>query len=263
MNNKNSGKSQLVVFALLFTGLFLTLFSVIYNARRDSISIYSDMATKPAKTFPTKVVTSPQKTIVPVSEKITSNTINLDVPFITQAPFRAWKVYPFNHTCEEASVLMIRYYLTGKKIVDEHTTKQELLSMVDFENKTYGFSDDTTTEETARLIKDYYGYDVQVYYDISSEEIKKEIDKGSPVIVPTAGRLLGNPYFTPPGPEYHMLVIKGYDSEGFITNDPGTYNRGIDYKYSFGVLKDAIHDFNQTTKTADGRSAMIVVTLPQ
>lgn len=189
------------------------------------------------------------------------DSININVPFVTQAPFRLWTTYPFNHTCEEASVLMLNYFLDGIKTVDENQTKQELLSMIDFENKTYGFSDDTTTAQTAALIRDYYGYDVKVFYNISSDDIKKELIKGNPVIVPTAGRLLFNPYFTPPGPVYHMLVIKGYDSEGFITNDPGTYRKGKDYKYSYEVLENAIQDFDQLTKSMNGRSAMIVVSL--
>lgn len=191
------------------------------------------------------------------------DSLNLDVPFITQAPYMLWKEYPFNYTCEEASVLMVHYYLSGIRTVDENTTKQELMSLVDFENKNYGFSNDTTAEETAKFIRDYYGYDAQVFYNISSEDIKRELARQNPVIVPTAGRLLGNPYFTGLGPLFHMLVIKGYDSEGFITNDPGTYNRGIDYKYSYEVLETAIRDFDKINKKMDERSAMIVVSLPK
>lgn len=37
------------------------------------------------------------------------DSMNLDVPFIVQAPFGLWAKYPFNHTCEEASVLMLHY----------------------------------------------------------------------------------------------------------------------------------------------------------
>lgn len=197
-------------------------------------------------------INKPKEIVIP-------DSINLDVPFITQAPFFSWTTYPFNHTCEEASALMIHYYLSGIKTVDENITKQELLSLVDFENKNYGFSDDTTVSETARFIKDYYGYDVVVSYDISQENIKKELAKGNPVIIPAAGRLLFNPHFTSPGPLYHMLVIKGYNSKGFITDDPGTYKSGMDYEYSYDVLENAIHDFNPSNQSMDKPGAMIIV----
>jgi hypothetical protein len=42
-----------------------------------------------------------------------------------------------------------------------------------------------------------------------------------------------------------MLVIVGYDSNGFITNDPGT-RKGEGYRYSFATLMAAIHDWNPT-----------------
>ena len=134
--------------------------------------------------------------------KSLADSINLQVPFITQAPFMLWKTYPFETTCEETCALMMHYYLSGIKTVDENITKQEILSIVDFENKTYGFSDDTNAAETARFIRDYYKYNAQVYYNISIDDIKRELNEGNPVIVPTAGRLLFNPDFTPPGPIY-------------------------------------------------------------
>jgi uncharacterized protein YvpB len=183
-------------------------------------------------------------------------SVYLDVPFILQAPFGQW-VYPFTYTCEEASVLMVHYYLSGQKTVNENTTKQELLFLVNFENKNYGFSNDTTAEQTAQLIRDYYGYSAQVFYNISLDDIKRELAKGNPVIVPASGRLLQNPNFTPPGPIFHMLVIKGYDENGFIVNDDGTHN-GKDYKYSFTTLANAIHDVDYNNPVS-GKSAMIIV----
>ena len=47
--------------------------------------------------------------------------------------------------------------------------------------------------------------------------------RGVPVLLPAAGRLLRNPYFSGQGPLYHMLVVKGYTRDGkIITDDPGT-----------------------------------------
>lgn len=180
---------------------------------------------------------------VPVEQKLSiPEEINLEIPFTSQAPFGDWS-YPFNHTCEEAAVLMVHYYLEGKTVIDPALARKELLGLIEYEKKNYGFHEDTSAEQTAQLIRDYYDYKVKVYYDTSLEDIKKELVKGSPVIVPTAGRLLNNPYFTPPGPIYHMLVVKGYTPTEFITNDPGT-KRGADYTYSYQTLMKAIHDWN-------------------
>ena len=185
--------------------------------------------------------------------------IILEVPFTSQAPFGDWS-YPFNHTCEEAVVLMAHYYVEGKTSIDPAQARKELLDLVEFEEKNYGFHEDTDTAQTAQLIKDYYGYSVKVEYDISLEDIKKELAKGNPVIVPTAGRLLNNPYFKPPGPLYHMLLVKGYNSTEFITHDTGTI-RGENFVYSYQALENSIHDLGgeNLENIASGRPAMISI----
>jgi len=196
--------------------------------------------------------TTGQQNIAPAPAEV-----NLPVPFTSQAPGGDWSG-PFEHTCEEASVLMVQHYLAGEQFTSVDETKSELLGIVNFENQKYGFSDDTNTDQTARFARDYYSYDVNVVYDITLDDIKNELDKGNPVIVPTAGRLLGNPNYTGLGPLYHMLVIKGYTATQFITNDAGTRN-GADYRYTYSVLQNAIHDWS-TGDVYTGRTAMIVIT---
>ena len=101
----------------------------------------------------------------------------------------------------------------------------------------------TTAAETARILKEYFGYKrVEVIRDITIDDIKSHLLAGRPVIVPLAGRMLNNPYYTQPGPVYHMLVIKGFTKDGrFITNDVGT-KRGQNYAYDAEALFNAIHD---------------------
>ncbi len=185
--------------------------------------------------------------------------VDLEIPFIPQAPFGDWR-YPFNHTCEEAAVLMAHYYIEGKNTIDLAETRQELLDLVEFQEKNYGFHEDTNTAQTAQLIRDYYGYQIKVKYDISLEDIKKELANGNPVIIPAAGRLLNNPYFKPPGPLYHMLLIKGYTTTDFITHDAGTKN-GEDFVYSYQTLETSIHDLEggNLENITSGRSAMISI----
>jgi len=65
---------------------------------------------------------------------------------------------------------------------------------------------------------------------------------GKLVITPTAGRILGSPYYTGLGPIYHMLIIRGYNTKYFITNDVGTRTKGEAYKFKTDVIVNAIHD---------------------
>ena len=111
-------------------------------------------------------------------------------------------------------------------------------------------------------MKDYYGYNnIEIRYNISAMDIKRELAKGNLVITPMAGRLLKNPYYTPPGPAYHYMLFKGYDDRAgvFITNDAGT-KRGEGFRYKYSVAYNAIHDWTGNKKTIGrGRKVMIVL----
>ncbi|MBI2042393.1 MAG: C39 family peptidase [Candidatus Nealsonbacteria bacterium] len=181
-------------------------------------------------------------------------TVDLNVPFIAQAPGGDWS-YPFAYTCEEAAILMARYFFEGEDFVDVPKTKIELLGLVNFEDKNYGFHEDTSAEQTARLIRDYYGYEARAVYDISLDDIKKELALGRPVIIPAAGRLLQNPNFKPPGPVYHIILLKGYNGDGFLSHDPGTAN-GANVLYSYEIIENAIHDLAEGD-IMEGRRAMV------
>lgn len=188
--------------------------------------------------------------------------VYLPVPFLCQAPYANWK-QPWQEACEEAAIIMAVRYVKGDPVT-RRSGNQEILDMVKFQVKNYGGHYDLNAEQIAKLIKDYYKYDkVEVRYDIKVEDIKKELAKGNPVITPMAGRLLGNPYYTPPGPLYHNMLFKGYDdrSDEFITNDAGT-KRGRNYRYKYQVAYNAIHDWTGNKKTiAQGEKAMVVVKL--
>jgi len=188
---------------------------------------------------------------------------NLAVPFTSQAPNSIWDAV-HEETCEEASLLMVDAYYKKIKKITPATAEAGLLKLVDYQKKIFGFFEDTDAAQTARLLKDYFGYkNVAVTYNINIEDIKKELAAGRPVIVPAAGKLLGNPYFRGGGPDYHMLVIKGYTKDGFfITNDPGT-RRGADYLYKFDKLYQAIDDWDSQKAALSGRKAMIVIMKPE
>ncbi|HBI16545.1 MAG TPA: hypothetical protein DDY52_00080 [Candidatus Moranbacteria bacterium] len=184
---------------------------------------------------------------------------NIEVPFISQAPLGVWDER-HEDACEEASLIMVKYYLDNKELTKELGEK-EIQKIIDFQIEKYGDFKDTDAKETVQLAKDLYGIEnLKVVYDFSKEDIKKYLSKGKPIIIPAAGRNLGNPYFTPPGPLYHNLVLTGFTKDDkIITNDPGT-RRGAGYKYDLDVLYEAIHDFpGSKDEIEKGKRAIIII----
>ena len=181
----------------------------------------------------------------------------LNVLWASQAPLGIWDDW-HDETCEEGSVLLVHYYLTGQPLSSQQAEK-ELQDMVAFQIANMGEQKNLTAQETIDwLIKKYYGHKkVRIVYDITLDDIKRELADGHPVIVPAAGRELKNPHFSGIGPLYHMFVIKGYEPGWFITNEIGT-RVGKDYKYNPQIMYDAIHDWNGGD-VANGRKVMIVI----
>ncbi|MBI3956980.1 MAG: C39 family peptidase [Candidatus Kerfeldbacteria bacterium] len=186
--------------------------------------------------------------------------VNLAVPFTSQAPHANWDL-PYQEACEEAAALMVHRFWQNKPLASKDDADRAIREIVDFQEEEYGFYKDTTVEETARFIRDLWGYDdVEVVTGsaVTADRIKREVADGFPVIALAAGRQLGNPNFTQPGPIYHALVVKGFTKGGkFITNDPGT-RKGADYLYDPKVLISAIHDWNDGD-VANGQKAIVIV----
>ena len=179
----------------------------------------------------------------------------LKVPFTTQAPFALWDPL-HEEACEEASLLMVYYYRTGQKFATPLEADTEIKKMVTWEESN-GYKVDLTAGELVAMAAGYMKLKTgRVIVSPTVDQLKTELDAGRPVIVPAAGRLLGNPYFTPPGPIYHMLVLKSYDKDGFIVNDPGT-RRGENYHYGFKPIMDAMHDWDPVN-ILNGQKAVIV-----
>ncbi|MEK7569949.1 MAG: C39 family peptidase [Patescibacteria group bacterium] len=183
---------------------------------------------------------------------------NLSVPFVLQAPTANWDDV-HNETCEEAAVLTVHYFWTKVKSPTATQIEAQFTKMIAYENTTFGDFKDTTAAQTARMMKDLYGYKrVDVVSMKSIDDVKAHVAAGRPVIIPTAGKLLKNPNFRNDGPKYHMLTIRGWMKDGrIITNDPGT-RKGNGYVYKPDVLWNAIHDWNGG-KVTTGKKVMIVV----
>ena len=181
---------------------------------------------------------------------------NLDIPFQPQAPHANWEM-PYQEGCEEASIIMAIKYLQGETSLTAEEMDQEILALVDWQNENWGGHHDLTVEQTAELLEKNYEYETKIIKNFTWDDVREYLSAGFPIIIPAAGRELENPYYTAPGPVYHMLVIKGYTAEIVITNDPGT-RRGADYQYNYDTLYNAIHDWNDGD-VENGEKMMIVV----
>lgn len=167
----------------------------------------------------------------------------IKMTFLSQAPLFNWDAL-HEDACEEASLIMVYHYYNKTKINSKEQGEEEIQKLVEYENSNgYGLS--ITLSELSDVAKKYYNMQGGRIINADKESIIAELKAGKPVIAPAAGKVLENPNFKNGGPNYHMLVIKGYDKNGFITNDPGT-RKGEGFRYSYQNLLESIHDWNAT-----------------
>ena len=236
-------------YLLAIAGLFLIVFH--FQSRSENVAI-SDLKSKTLEE-----VEKSEKPVKPpdnfedekVQEAVLPEKFLLDVPFQSQAPFGDWS-QPYQDGCEEASIIMVKRFLENKSLSKEEM-KSEIDASVAWQEKNWGGHNDLDAERTTELANKYFDLSGYILRNYDLDLLKKYISSGTPIIAPTAGRELGNPNFTGAGPEYHMLVIVGYnDSQGvFITNDPGT-RKGENYIYKYQTLLDAISGPNVNKEKA-------------
>lgn len=217
---------------------------------RSSISSISSISSKSSQS-PSTIVPESTATELP-------KNVELDVPFASQAPKGDWGD-PYQEACEEASLILVKHFLEGTGM-NADLMDAEILELVAWETQN-GYGQDVTVSELATIAQQFYGLSTEVIEgaDVTIDRIKRELAAGNPVILPVAGREIGNPYFSGEGPWYHMLVVTGYDSKNFITNDVGT-RHGEDYEYRYNVLFSAIHDWTGVKEeTRNGPKRMLIV----
>lgn len=208
-----------------------------------------------------KVATTSMLSDVVNEEKGTA--ILLSVPFTTQAPDGHWEDQRFQDGCEEASVFMAMKWVKGEDI-SKGEAKATILDMSEWELQSYGVFADTNAQDTAdRLIRDYFSYNkYKVSNDVTADNIITQLRAGNLVLVPANGQRLYNPHYKAPGPEQHMLVVRGYNpaTDEFITNDPGT-RVGEGYHYKSKILIGAVVDYptGDHLPTVSDKKAMIIV----
>jgi uncharacterized protein YvpB len=208
----------------------------------------------PATTVTPRVTVTPAASAKPTSTAAPAGSAKLTVPFFSQAPFGVWD--PLHEdACEETSLLMVKYFNENTNPSKE-AADQDIIDLVHAgERVGHGLS--ITLDQLNRLAADHLGMKTgRIKQGATVEDLKAEISAGRPVIVGAAGKILPNPNFRDGGPVYHMLVLIGYDEQGFITNDPGT-SRGKDFRYTFDELYHALHDWNEQDIMQGGKNYLV------
>ncbi len=244
----------------LFTAILAVLFALVFSAkpllqkieRRSAIREVEQVAIPP----PT------EHAIVASSASSASSShrreINWSVPFTSQAPMGDWDPL-HQEACEEASIAMVVRYFEGRTFSSPADADDQIRSLVATSEQQFGFGVSQNVQQVAALLT-HYSQDIRISIvaDPHEESLKEALDHGFLVIVPAAGRALGNPYYRSPGPLYHMLVLRGYTSDGYvITNDPGT-KHGEQFVYRWETLLAAIHDWNDGN-VEEGKRVVIMV----
>lgn len=166
------------------------------------------------------------------------------VPFTSQAPFGEWNDPIFQNGCEEAVLTMVHFFFSDR-LLTPTVARKEIVALSAFAKQRFGYSVDTSAEDTLQLFREYYGYSGGVVeYAVDGDDIRGALEQKTFVIVPADGRKLKNPHFRQPGPTTHMLLVIGYDAQTgeFVTNDPGT-RHGARYRYAEHILVEAIRDY--------------------
>jgi len=196
---------------------------------------------QPAPPSPSPVLSVRPTSTPKPSPSPTPDSINLAVPFLAQAPRGDWSL-PWQEACEESSAILVDAFWSHRELTVADM-EDRILGLVGWQQRTLGYYEHTTAAETARMIREVMGYrKVDVIDGAGIADIREHVLAGRPVIVPLAGRLLGNRFYTQPGPVYHMLVVKGIAENGdIITNDVGT-RHGRNLIYAPDVFLNAMHD---------------------
>jgi hypothetical protein len=172
----------------------------------------------------------------------------LPVPFTSQAPLNNWAAR--QHTCEEASLLMVDRYLHGDhsgKLIDPQTADAGINQITAWKPAV-----DLTSQQVGEVAKVNMGWGYKLL-EASRQNMKQQLALGRPLIVGVRTHGLGNPNYPGYRTHYeqtgwsvsHYLVVVGYDSaDNYVLNDPGL-TRGQGYHISYDQLMHAIDDLDQ------------------
>lgn len=234
-------------------GVVLVLLAIFVWVRQTDAIDQTALQTVATPILPTPSPTptpTPKPTIQPTK---TGRSLAI-IPFYVQAPFGVWNIIT-DDACEEASVLMLYYWVHGlKPSLADHDRKQ--VEMINYqEERGYGVS--VSVQDLKTISQNFLNFPLKLVEIDDADDLRALLDAGEPIIFPADGKKLKNPNFRDGGPVYHMLVIKGYDGDTFITHEPGT-KRGENYRYSAATLMSAMGNWTGSQVDASDRRVLLI-----
>jgi len=180
----------------------------------------------------------------------------LIVSFTSQSPFGDWS-QPWQDACEESSLVMVDSFYHDREL-NSSIAEQAILNVLKMKEKYYGESLDENAEQIADMVNKFFSWEARVVENPSLEQMKKELDEKRLIILPTDGKQLKNPNFLNGGPDYHVLVLSGYNEKKkvFVSQDPGT-KKGHNYEYSYDTIMSAMHDFLPSDQTKNSKQVAV------
>jgi len=186
----------------------------------------------------------------------------LKVPYTTQAPLGNWAQR--QHTCEEASLLMVDRYLKGERssgTIEPRTADASINQITAWKP-----SVDVEIHQIGALAKRYMGWADEVR-PATRAEMKQQLALGRPLIVGVRTHGLGNSnypgfrtHFEQAGYSVsHYLVVVGYDqNDTFILNDPGI-SKGHGWHIKYDQLMHAIDDLDHAYPNLNAGRVFLVL----
>src|SRR6202165_2675169 len=186
----------------------------------------------------------------------------LPVPFTSQAPLNNWA--DRQHTCEEASIVMVNLYLKGDHsgaLIDPRTADAAINQVTAWKPAV-----DLTIQQVGEVAQKNLGWAFKL---LPSDrlDMKQQLALGRPLIVGVRTHGLGNPNY--PGYRTHFeqvgwsvshyLVVVGYDAaDNYILNDPGL-TKGQGYHITYDQLMHAIDDLDQAYPSLNSGRIFLVL----
>jgi Peptidase_C39 like family len=188
--------------------------------------------------------------------------VSLPVPFTSQAPLNNWA--DRQHTCEEASIVMVDRYLRGDHsgaLIDPRTADNAINQVTAWKP-----AQDLTLKQVGEVANINLSW---AYKILPSDRLnmKQQLALGRPLIFGVRTHGLGNANYPGYRTHYeqagwsvsHYLVVTGYDqADTYILNDPGL-TRGHGYHISYDQLMHAVDDLDQAYPSLNaGRSFLVL-----
>lgn len=186
----------------------------------------------------------------------------LPVPFTSQAPLNNWAQR--QHTCEEASIVMVDRYLRGDHsgaLIDPRTADNAINQVTLWKPAV-----DLTLKQVGEVANINLGW---AYKILPSDRLnmKQQLALGRPLIFGVRTHGLGNPNYPGYSSHYeqagwsvsHYLVVTGYNgSDQYILNDPGL-TRGHGYPIGYDQLMHAVDDLDQAYPSLNAGRMFLVL----